>query len=585
MGGSNGRRLLFRFFNALVILLLIFGTLGPSAAPVSAAMRSSSDILRGATHQATVNPKSLTDTAALWPSVKAALDSVRLNLIRWLSRMGSFLPLNQDAQYQPAQDQIQEKVSVTVTPDKESLLESADKKMKVKIPAGAVSEKVTIELSRLAPFPSSGMKVIKFFELKGAAPDRANAAVKTFLKPLEITLVNTPEELEGLDNRSVRLYYLDEADRQWKPLTGTYDRKSKVLTAQTTHFTYFGEMANPVISGPGRIMAADVNLHSGAAAFSYPIELPDSPGGFRPKLDLIYNSGSADEMKNKRSMGSWVGIGWALSPGSVNNIGDKYMNLNGIQYELIPSPSPGSYTYYTRPDSSFKIVRYGGLWIWEMWDQDGTYYRFGGTENSDQFYMEFDGENYTAKHYRSDLNLIRDTHNNEITVTYARDFDSAGGVRSAYPEYIRYNGTAVEVRFNSSFDETDPYDGHFRKDSPKSTGYNPAPYVMENKKLDSIEVKVSGSLVRKYLFTYTTTDRVLSGDYGGIYYSGTHTLTSVTQVGADGGSTLPAMSLSYGNLQTYIYDSSVPQYTGNPGNAASFSWPHLMGVTNGYGGT
>lgn len=75
---------------------------------------------------------------------------------------------------------------------------------------------------------------------------------------------------------------------------------------------------------------------------------------------------------------------------------------------------------------------------------------------------------------------------------------------------------------------------------------------MENRKLDAIEVKVNGSLVRKYSFGYTTIASSQSSDYGGIYYSGVHKLTSVTQVGADGTSTLPQMTLSYSDLQTYL---------------------------------
>ena len=80
-----------------------------------------------------------------------------------------------------------------------------------------------------------------------------------------------------------------------------YDRDTRKLTGTTDHFSYYGEQANPTISGPGRVMAYQVDLHSGAATYSYPIELPPGQGGFTPSLTLNYNSGVADAMKNKHN--------------------------------------------------------------------------------------------------------------------------------------------------------------------------------------------------------------------------------------------------------------------------------------------
>jgi hypothetical protein len=149
-----------------------------------------------------------------------------------------------------------------------------------------------------------------------------------------------------------------------------------------------------------------------------------------------------------------------------------------------------------------------------MWDRDGIYYRFGGTTDSEQYYTE----GATKKYYRWDLSLIEDTHGNQATVTYVRDIHNSS-VRSAYPEYLKYNSNLIQVHFSSSYDETDPTDGNLRYDNPKSTGSNPAPKVMENRKLDYVEIKVNGSLTRKYTFAYNTTFRYYSSDYGGIYYS------------------------------------------------------------------
>jgi RHS repeat-associated protein len=107
---------------------------------------------------------------------------------------------------------------------------------------------------------------------------------------------------------------------------------------------------------------------------------------------------------------------------------------------------------------------------------------------------------------------------------------------------------------------------------------------MENRQLDAIEIKVSSNLIRKYTFTYNTTDRVYSSDYGGIYYAGKHTLTSITQVGADGTLTLPTMTFTYQDKEVFR-KTSTDQYTGNPGNPASLTWSFLTAVNSGYGGS
>jgi|GEM_PF-1256444 len=468
-----------------------------------------------------------------------------------------------------------EPISVEVLPDKQTILESKDGKVKVTFPAGAVTENVRVEYKEQRPRESTGMRMLRLFELNGYAINRKNAPVNTFKKQLQISISHTKEELAGLDTRSLRLYYLDEKQNRWLPVTSQYNAAAGTLTSSTDHFTYYGEQANPNISGPGTVMNFQVGLQSGTAISRYPIELPPGPGGFQPGLELVYNSGSVDEMKNKRSLGSWVGIGWTFHPGRIS-LDEEYksysLEMNGESYEII---SADGSTYYTKPDMFFKITRTGQTW--NMWDRSGVKYQFGGTIYSQQYHD-------TTEYYRWDLNLVQDTHGNQMTVSYVRDIVGTN-VRSAYPEYLRYNNNLVEVHFISSNDQQDPNDGPIRNDNPRSYGSNPAPKVMENRKLDTIEVKASGNLVRKYGFNYITIASTYSPDYGGIYYSGKHTLTSITQKGADGTSTLPAMSFSYSDLQIYLNDSYNPTYTGNPGNPASFNWPHLTQVRNGYGAT
>ncbi len=473
------------------------------------------------------------------------------------------------------------KTTVIISPDKDAEIKSPSGNITLTIPKGAVSGVTDIEFTELAPPGSSGTQFVNLFEL--TATDQASKSkITTFAKNLQITINHPTGALAGLDTTSLHLYYLNETTKQWLPAnSSTFDPKTGSLTATTNHFTLYGEQANPLVNGPGRVMASDVNLHSGTSTFSYPFELPPGPGGFKPTLQLTYNSGAADEMKNKRDMGSWVGIGWTMNLGRISqdqNDNRYYLELNGASYELVSSDGTN---FYTMPDQHFKITRSGNTW--NLYDTSGNYYRFGGTSDSQQYLGGTSGT-----YYRWDLSLMQDTNSNQASVTYARDIRGTSPndwVRAAYPATLSYG--SVQIIFNIGYDENDATDGYLRYDNPKTdaNGLNPAPKVMETRRLNSIEIKIGASLIRKYTFDYTTSNRVTSSDYGGIYYSGSMTLWKITQVGADGTSTLPFMAFTYQTKLTYLHDSSAVDYVGNPGNAATFNWLHLTGIDSGYGGT
>ena len=349
--------------------------------------------------------------------------------------------------------------------------------------------------------------MVKQFEL--TARDLATSAnITQFNQKLAIMVQNDEHELAGIDTDSLRLYYLDETTDKWVPVADSkYDTTGKVLTATTTHFSNYAEIGNSLTSGPGRVMASEVQLHSGAATFNYPIELPPGPGGFQPKLQLSYSSGSVDEMKNKQATASWVGAGWSLHLGRISldlGSGKYFLDLNGGSYELTTLDKTN---YRTNPDQYFKITRSGN--IWDMWDKDGMHYQFGGDNantNSQQYLS-------STIYYRWDLNLIQDTNGNQATVSYIQDVEGTAPnawVRSAYPEYLRYNGSLIEVHFISSAPVDRGADGFLRLDDPityqyynshKSHTY-PAPKIMETRELDSLEVRVNSNILRKYSFQY-----------------------------------------------------------------------------------
>ena len=193
-----------------------------------------------------------------------------------------------------------EKVVVSVSPDEDTEINSPSEKIKLKVPKGAVTSETEIEFIEYTPPASTDMQIISLFELNAKEKHSAKAISK-FNTNLEITIQHDEEDLVGIDVDSLHLYCFDEKAEQWLPVVGgQYDPKKNSIKATTDHFSTYGEFANPNIVGPGRIMASQVNLHSGTAVSSYPLELPPGSGGFQPSLILTYNSGSADEMKNKK---------------------------------------------------------------------------------------------------------------------------------------------------------------------------------------------------------------------------------------------------------------------------------------------
>ena len=192
-------------------------------------------------------------------------------------------------------------------------------------------------------------------------------------------------------------------------------------------------------------MSARVNMHSGASTFNYPFELPTGPSGFQPKLELIYNSGSVDEMKNKRAVGSWVGIEWVLfftgRPISFDPVTWAY--TIGLEWGILCAGTKTMALYIEQIlMSNLKITRNGNTW--EVWDKDGNYVEVW---RNDRFTTVFSDFYLLPVGLKS---LQKDTNNNQAMISYVRDITGTSPntwVRSAYPEYMTYGNFQVHFLF------------------------------------------------------------------------------------------------------------------------------------------
>jgi len=475
-------------------------------------------------------------------------------------------------------------VSSRFTPgrDLDVELNSSTRNITLHVPKDAVDEEVNVEIIDHGP-QADGM--LGIFELH-ARPQLTLEAlrsmdtmneVKNFKRDLTISIHHDPAELWGLNLDTLKLYCLDEETRKWVPVPDSrFDPETNTLTATISHFSYYGENADPTFMGPGKVMNYQTDLHTGAATYSYPIEVPPGVAGFQPEINLTYNSAGVDEMKNKKDVGSWVGIGWSLGLGSIQQVGlfKFVLTLDGATYYEL---SQNGSEFVTVPETYYKIQVLGDDSSdgWEVIGTDGTKYQFGGTNDSTQHLGTKEPPDFWDC-YRWDLSSITDTHGNTISVEYVQN-SSSYGIRAAYPHYVMYNNdNSAVIEFNVSFN---------RIDVPMSL----EPKVIETGRLNSIITKVNGSQVKEYDFTYNTSPCYNSDDYSQRYqyttqYAGELTLISITEKGSDG-TPLPTMNFSYTDLPIACKDSSEIPYEGNPGNVATLSHPYLTEVTNGYGGT
>ncbi|MFJ8364449.1 RHS repeat-associated core domain-containing protein [Streptomyces sp. NPDC093984] len=128
------------------------------------------------------------------------------------------------------------------------------------------------------------------------------------------------------------------ACRKQTPLPSTNNVKTQTVSADlalpTRTATQSGTNVQPMVlaavasgSGGGGSYAAtslapsgqwSAGGSSGAFSYSYPISVPDVPGGLTPSVSLGYSSQSVDgRTSSTNAQSSWIGDGWDYSPGFV----------------------------------------------------------------------------------------------------------------------------------------------------------------------------------------------------------------------------------------------------------------------------
>jgi RHS repeat-associated protein len=509
-----------------------------------------------------------------------------------------------------------------------SQLKALDGRVQVQFPQGAVRETLITRVydvrdGGILPF-QRGERIDKYLERQGIpslggkpfeilAFSLFGKQVTHFDQSVEIQIQYEDDEVQG-DEESLTLFAFDEEENTWIPLPSMVDTENNLLTGWTDHFSLFDfnvqdwEAARlPSVEG------FQVSTFTGAATYSFPIQVPPGPGGLQPSLSLSYNSQVVDSA-NSRTQASWVGMGWSLDTGYIqrNMKGTVFyeeddtftLHVNGTSNLLLPvgegTDGVGDYIEYHPVEENYWRIRYypevgyGGYALdishWEIWDGEGNHYLF----NPGPSYPDY-------KDYRIDLlrrwqwPLTRVTNRFGQSLTYSyeteykvtrrcTDCDQAYHQAAVYPSTITYSNNRYRIRFVRT--ARDDYENKW-VDSKTSF------VLFQRSLLSELLVEHDGDgdgtfeeIIRKYVFTYETDPEKLvfpnvSWSAGGK----TPTLARVQEFGLNSESLPPTtfeyednMHLTrgengYGGVVEFQYDTWNGDESSDEGEMAGWSPP------------
>ncbi len=289
-------------------------------------------------------------------------------------------------------------------------------------------------------------------------------------------------------------------------------------------------------NGPGSIAGLGgefkPSMASGTASYEVPIVVPPAAAGFVPSLAMAYDSGGG---------ASDLGLGWNLS--GVPRIRRRTENGLprfdktdafevaglGIASDLLEI-SPNIFRPQYESGAFLRVQRSADGATWEVRDKGGVTFRFGGEGFTE-------GEEGKVGTWL--LREQRDLFGHVIKYTW-RTVEG-----HALLDRVTYNDSSPEVRSEVAFgyeDRPDPL-----------TRYSNGFKERLTQRLKRIEVNYGGRLVRRY-------------DLG--YAPGAHSrLAQVVQVGTDGTTAMPTLTLAYTEPKLAVDTTSLVTMTTPPGRS------------------
>ncbi len=282
-----------------------------------------------------------------------------------------------------------------------------------------------------------------------------------------------------------------------------------------------------------------VDLYTGTSTYSIPIVTPPGTNGMGPSLSLNYNSDAGN---------NWLGEGWGITGlGSIERhgpnhsgapaytSGDTFVLQLGSSQKLVYTGqdlagNPGNY-YHSQIENYMRIEFVSTSNSWMVTDKGGTKYFFGQSIAS-----QHSNPGNAAQVFSWKLDKVLDTHGMFWTVSYSKFAEG-----DMYPQQIIYSqapGLACTSAALASCRVVDFIPGPVvRSDSQAS--YSTGAKIVFSHLLQRIEVKLGGQLIRKYTLAYAMSTPIARADRS------VSQLTSVTETGADGMTSLPATIFTY----------------------------------------
>lgn len=389
---------------------------------------------------------------------------------------------------------------------------SPDGKVKVIIPAGALSKPTRVEIINLdketlktaAPSGTSLLSVVE------CAPSGT-----VFNKPVQISYTFSQIVIPGTPV-SLGLY-----DRVRKKITSTgqvsvVPADGYAVNFSIAHFSGYAALGaltpqNTPIGSGVKIPLPD--LLTGSFDHAIPITVPPGRKGMQPALALNYHSSNAN---------SWVGLGFSLNPGYIvrsTRLGPSTYNDTQDTFYFITDAGTTELVnlidnlYQAKVESGFTKFFKELDGSWRVLGKDGSILRFGQDSNSKEI-----SNSGTFAWY---LTKVIDINGNYIQYNYTKDQGKA------YLSHIDYTGNENGTTPTNSVEFT------LESRTDISSSYISTSKIATAKRLKEIEAKVNGDLAWRYELEYSCspdTNRSL--------------LKSVKQYGSDDKS-LPVQTFSY----------------------------------------
>ncbi|HEY9087081.1 MAG TPA: hypothetical protein VIO36_02850, partial [Anaerolineaceae bacterium] len=462
-------------------------------------------------------------------------------------------------------------------PEEGAKLSAFKGQIKLDFPRAALDQAMRVRIRKANPDDFPYTLSSSPFEIT-AQGKRTEKAIKKFKKHFTIQVSYIPEWIIG-EEKDLTLFYFDEDSQSWLPLRSTVDLEAHTITAESDHLTVFDfDTENWQPGLLPSVKEFQVSDFTGAANYTYPLELPPGPGGMSYPLAFSYSSQVIDEMTTN-SQPDWVGAGWSFDTGYIrrNTYGtfevttdDSFsLNLNGQSYPLWKSYGG---LYHTESESFLKIEKISNPDRFIVHATTGFIYYFDKTAAYPYFLYPNTPAECAYDHditWQWSLTKVINPQGKEIILTYTTDIrnvdDICGGSTTypmgiaVYPATITYPNNRYQIQFDIRPDRLDINNSWV---SGNRVFYKR--YRLVNVRI--MHAPAAGSfteLIRRYELAYAG-DVGQEEDYifpGHFFDKGAHPLTlkKILRYGADD-TLLHAVTFAYDGM-------------------------HLVSATNGYGGS